>query len=75
MRREEAHVTGNGHAPQVPAPKTRFFNPSLLAAVAALALWVVLAFLVRIPSGWVHLPLAVGVLLLVRRVVTGPREW
>lgn len=68
-------MTGPGAAPQAPAPKTRFFNPTLLAAVAALVLWVVLAFIVHIPSGWVHLPLAAGVLLLVRRVVTGPREW
>lgn len=68
-------MSGDRQAPQVPAPRTRFFNPTLLAAVAALVLWVVLAFVVHVPSGWVHLPLAAGVLLLVRRVVTGPREW
>ncbi len=68
-------MTGNSQAPQAPEPKTRFFNPTLLAAVAALVLWVVLAFVVHVPSGWVHLLLAAGVLLLVRRVVTGPREW
>ncbi len=51
------------------------FDPTLLAAVAALVVWIVLAFVVRVPAGWVHGFLAVGVLLLVRRVVTGPGAW
>jgi len=68
-------VTGNSQAPRAPEPRTRFLNPTLLAAIAALVLWVVLAFVARVPTGWVHVPLAAGVLLLVRRVVTGPREW
>lgn len=50
-------------------------DPTLIAAIAALVLWVALAFVVRVPTGWVHLLLAAGVLLLVRRVVTGPRRW
>jgi len=38
---------------------------TLLVAIAALVLWVVL--LVELPpSGWLHLPLAIGVILLVR---------
>lgn len=65
-------MTDVGQAPQEPARKARFFNPTLVAAVAALVAWVVLAFVVRVPAGWVHLFLAAGVLLLVRRVVTGP---
>jgi hypothetical protein len=42
---------------------------SLLGAVALLALWVVLAFVAAIPSGWVHIPLALGSVLIVRAIV------
>jgi uncharacterized membrane protein len=38
---------------------------SLIIAILALALWVAL-LLTQPPSGWIHLPLAVGVILLVR---------
>jgi hypothetical protein len=38
---------------------------TLLVAIAALVLWVVLLLKVP-PSGWIHVPLAVGVILLVR---------
>ncbi len=68
-------MTGGSEAPQAPAGKVRFFNPTLLAAVAALVVWVVLAFVARVAAGWPHLFLALGVLLLVRRVVTGPGAW
>jgi hypothetical protein len=39
---------------------------SLALALAALALWCVLAFVVRVEAGAVHLLLATGVILLVR---------
>ncbi len=39
---------------------------SLLAGLACLAAWVVLAFVVRVPSGLVHALLAAGAGLLVR---------
>jgi hypothetical protein len=39
---------------------------SLAAGVASLLLWVVLAFVVPVASGVVHLLLAAGVVLLVR---------
>ncbi len=68
-------MTGPDVVPPAPERRTRFFNPTLLAAVAALAVWVVLAFVARVPAGWPHLFLAAGVLLLVRRVVTGPGAW
>jgi|AP12_2_1047962.scaffolds.fasta_scaffold42858_2 uncharacterized membrane protein len=45
-----------------------------LAAVACLALWIVLAFVAAIPSGWVHVPLVVGVLLVVRAIVAADAE-
>jgi hypothetical protein len=38
---------------------------TLLVAIAALVLWVVLLLNLP-PSGWIHVPLAVGVTLLVR---------
>jgi len=38
---------------------------TLLVAMAALVLWVVLLLKLP-PSGWLHIPLAVGVILLVR---------
>lgn len=38
---------------------------SLVAAIASLVLWVVLVFVLAIPSGMAHLPLAVGTTLLV----------
>lgn len=46
-------------------------NLTLLAAIAVLALWIVLAFIVQIPSGGVHLLYAAGVVLLARRVLVG----
>jgi hypothetical protein len=42
---------------------------SILGGVACLGVWIVLAFVVAIPSGWVHLPLAVGVGLIARGLV------
>jgi uncharacterized membrane protein len=39
---------------------------SLLLAVPALIAWAVLTFVVGAPTGWVHVLLAAGVLLLVR---------
>ena len=36
---------------------------SFLAAALLIVLWVVLAFVEAIPSGWVHLPLAAGATL------------
>jgi hypothetical protein len=46
-------------------------NVTLVAALALLVLWIVLAFVVAIPSGWVHLCYAGAVMLLVRRVLVG----
>jgi len=40
-------------------------NGTLVLAVAAIALWVVLLSTLP-PSGWLHIPLALGVTLLVR---------
>ena len=42
---------------------------SALGAVVCLLLWVVLAFVVAIPSGWAHTPLALGSVLIARAIV------
>jgi len=40
-----------------------------LGAVALVTLWIVLAFVVAIPSGWVHVPLAAGTVLVCLAIV------
>lgn len=45
-----------------------------IAAVICLAVWVILAFVTAIPSGWVHIPLAAGVILIVVAIVRSDRE-
>ncbi len=45
-----------------------------LIAVLCLAAWVVLAFVVALRSGWVHLTLVAGVLLIVRAIVAADEE-
>jgi hypothetical protein len=42
-----------------------------LGAVACLALWVVLAFVMAVPSGWVHVPLALATVLIAVAIVRG----
>ena len=41
---------------------------SLLGAVGLLALWIVLAFVTAIQSGWVHAPLAVATVLIAKAI-------
>ena len=41
-------------------------------AVVALLLWAVLAFVVAIPSGWVHVLLAIGATLIAVGIVKQP---
>jgi hypothetical protein len=50
-------------------------NLSLIAGVVSLLLWIVLIFVLHVPAGWPHLFLAAGVILLIRRVVTGRSAW
>ncbi len=40
-----------------------------LSGFLSLALWVVVAFVWALPSGWAHLPLVAGFLLLVGAIV------
>ena len=50
-------------------------NASLVIGVLALAAWLILGFIVPVGAGWPHLLLALGLLLLIRRVVVGGRGW
>lgn len=46
-------------------------NLTLAIALLALALWIVFGFVVPVGAGWIHLLLALGMALLIRRVATG----
>lgn len=46
-------------------------NLTLLSAVALLLAWIVLAFVLAAPYGWVHLFYAGAAMLLVRRILIG----
>ena len=50
-------------------------NPSLVLGLLPLVAWVLLAFVFPVGAGWVHLLMAGGVVLLIRRVVVGPKAW
>ena len=45
-----------------------------MAAGAALALWITLAFVLALRTGWVHVFLAAGVLAAVHRIVSRDAE-
>ena len=44
-------------------------NLQAVAAALCLLIWIYLAFVMAIPSGWVHLPLVAAVLLIVKAIV------
>jgi len=46
-------------------------NVTLTVAVALLIVWIALAFVAQVPSGYVHILYAVGTTLLARRVLLG----
>lgn len=68
LTRLEAHAWPRNFYPKPAAP--RRFRLSAIIGTLMLALWVVLGFLVPTGTGWVHLLLAAGVLLVIRAVVT-----
>ncbi|UCG87064.1 MAG: hypothetical protein JSW71_00515 [Gemmatimonadota bacterium] len=49
-------------------------NRYLIGSILMAALWILLALIVAIPTGWVHVPLVAAVLLIVRAVVDGQRS-
>jgi len=69
LTRLEAHAWPRSFYP-VPEPPKRRPPLDLLGGLLALVLWIVLGFVVPVGSGAIHLLLAVGVLLVVRSVVT-----
>ena len=46
-------------------------NATLLGAIALLLLWIVLAFVLAVPAGWVHLCYAGATILIARRILVG----
>jgi len=46
-------------------------NLSLIFGIVSLVVWVLLAFVVAVPAGWVHLFYAAAVVLFARRVMLG----
>lgn len=47
-------------------------NAPILMGAASLVVWGILVFLLAIPSGWVHVPLVLGVLLFVKGIADQP---
>lgn len=68
LTRLEAHAWPRNFYP-VPQPPRRYTLPSGILGALMLALWLALGFLVPMGTGWVHLLLAGGVLLVIRAVV------
>lgn len=50
-------------------------NLSLGLALLSLLIWIIGVWLAPVHAGWIHLFLAAGVVLLVRRIVVGRRGW
>ncbi len=48
-------------------------NRAFALALGCLVLWLALAFVWAVPSGWVHVPLAVGTVFLVKGIVDRDR--
>ena len=46
-------------------------NLTSLGVIVLLVAWIVLAFVIAVPAGWVHLCLAGAAILFVRRVLVG----
>ncbi len=43
----------------------------LLVGLVSLAVWLVLVFVLQVAAGWIHIPLVLGVLALVKAIVDG----
>jgi len=46
-------------------------NLTVVFGIVSLVVWVVLAFVVAVPAGWVHLFYAAAAVLFARRVIAG----
>lgn len=49
-------------------------NIAVGAAILCVVGWIILAFVLAIPSGWVHIPLAAGAVLTAKAIVDGRRR-
>jgi len=49
-------------------------SPYMLGALLSALLWIFLAFVAAIPSGWAHVPLVAAVLLLVKAIAGVQRK-
>ena len=63
--------SGGSHQPSAVSHQGWRIKPAfaLAGAAACIALWAVLALVMAIPSGWVHVPLAVGVCLIAMAII------
>ena len=50
-------------------------NLTLVLGLLSFVAWIVLVVVLHVPHGWPHVFLALGVILLIRRVVTGRSAW
>jgi len=50
-------------------------NLTLILGVLCLAGWIVGVWILPVHAGWIHLLLAAGLILLIRRVVAGRTSW
>ncbi len=57
------------HRQGSPFRKRNQMNLAAIGAALSLVIWIVLTFILALPSGWVHAPLIVAVLLIVRAIV------
>jgi len=71
LKRLELHAWPRNWYPG-PSRSERLELPTLLAALIPLVIWILGAFVVPVGAGWIHLFLALGVVLFIRWVVVGP---
>ena len=50
------------------------YLPSLVLGLALLAAWILFGLVIPVGAGWIHMLLALGVMLLVRAVVLKPAK-
>jgi len=50
-------------------------NLTMVFGIVSLVVWIVLAFVVAVPAGWVHLFYAGSVVLFARRVIAGAPQF
>jgi len=67
-------VYGPNHRQGTDVSERMEMNLSGIGATICLVVWMVLAFVMALPSGWVHVPLIIGVLLTVKAIVDANRE-